>query len=279
VNTFDAHDDKVWALALAGSSGDLLAFIDQDDLWHPDHIRSLTAPFASNSRLGWAFSDFDEINLEGMVNTRSFFETVGIDPAQRSTLGSLVAGDIMVLPSASVLRAEAFHDVGGFDRELQGYEDDDLFIRFFRKGWESVMVARPLTTSRVHSGSSSAGPTFQRSRIRFLDKLIATVPDEPWMNRFLVTDLVMPRLFNTTLTEYCIALRVLDHDAAIGLERTARELSALTHQKSLLRRIELALLARPSAMRRFLKSYEALPRRLRPSIHPALSLRSPGLRR
>lgn len=25
INTFDAHDDKVWALALSGASGDLLA--------------------------------------------------------------------------------------------------------------------------------------------------------------------------------------------------------------------------------------------------------------
>jgi len=260
------------------ATGDLLAFIDQDDIWHPEHLRLLSAPFASDPRLGWAFSDFDEIDLNGMVNTRSFCATVGIDSSRRSTLGSLLGGDIMVLPSASVLRAEAFHAVGGFDPELQGYEDDDLFIRFFRHGWASVMVPKSLTSFRTHSTSSSAGPRFQQSRVRFLDKLIATVPDEPRMNRFLMTDLVMPRLFNTTLTEYCVALRVGDDEAAAQLALTASQLSERSGPASLRRRIELELLRRPPVMRRFLSAYEALPRRVRPFIHPALSLRSPGLR-
>jgi len=259
------------------AAGDLLAFIDQDDLWHPRHLEVLVAPFATDERLGWAFSDFDEIDADGYVVTRSFLAETGVD-TQRRSLAALLAGDLMVLPSASVVRASALAEVGGFDPDLQGYEDDDLFVRMFRHGWSSAFVPESLTSFRTHGTSSSAGERFQRSRVRFLDKLLATVPDDPRMNRFLVPDLAVPRLFATTLTEYCVALRVGDHDAARRLAVTAREISERSGTPTLRRRVELWLLERPAAMTRFLRTYEAVPRRLRPAIHPALSLRSPGAR-
>lgn len=258
--------------------GDLLAFIDQDDLWHPLHLDALIEPFMEDERLGWAFSDFDEIDADDLVVTRSFLATAGVNP-DRPSLAALVGSDLMVLPSASVLRASAFAEVGGFDPDLQGYEDDDLFIRFFRHGWLSTFVPEALTAFRTHTSSSSAGLRFQRSRLRFLDKLIATVPDDPRMNRFFAGDLVVPRMFATTLTEYCVALRVEDHEGARQLAATAQAISDRSGPPSLRRRIELWMLARPATMTTFLRAYEALPRRLRPPIHPALSLRSPGARR
>lgn len=257
--------------------GDLLAFIDQDDLWHPRHLEALSAPFVEDERVGWVFGDFDEVDTDDLVVTRCFLAAAGVNPERRS-LAELVASDLMVLPSASVLRSSAFAQVGGFDPDLQGYEDDDLFIRFFRHCWLSTFVPEVLTSFRTHASSSSAGERFQRSRLRFLDKLIATVPDDPRMNRFFVGDLVVPRLFATTLTEYCVALRVGDHEGAEQLAATAREISDRCGPPSLRRRIELWLLARPATMTRFLRTYEAVPRRLRPPIHPALSLRHPGAR-
>lgn len=259
------------------ATGELLAFIDQDDLWHPRHLEVLVEPFATDDRLGWAFSDFDEIDADGYVLTRSFLADAGVATRRRS-LGALLAGDLMVLPSASVLRASAFAEVGGFDPDLQGYEDDDLYIRFFRHGWSAAFVAESVTSFRTHGTSSSAGDRFQRSRVRFLEKLRATVPDDPRMNRFFVPDLVVPRLFATTLTEYCVALRVGDHDGARRLATTARQISERSGTPTLRRRVELWLLDRPTVMTRFLRTYEAIPRRLRPPIHPALSLRSPGAR-
>ncbi len=62
----------------------------------------------------------------------------------------------MVLPSASVLRKDAAESVGGFDPELSGYEDDDLFVRMFRAGHRAMCVPVSLTAYRVHAAGSSA---------------------------------------------------------------------------------------------------------------------------
>lgn len=259
------------------ASGDLLALIDQDDVWHPRHLEALVAPFADDEKLGWVFSDFDEIDSDGYVVTREFVGKSGAYDRPQA-LGALVGSDLMVLPSTSVLRASAFNEVGGFDPDLQGYEDDDLYVRFFRHGWGAKCIPGSFTSYRTHRAGSSTSERFRTSRVRYLDKLIASIPNEPYMNRFIIPDLVLPRMFKSTVTDYCIALRVNDHDAARSLARTAREISSRGGAPSRRRRIELWLFDHPPMMLRFLRLYEALPRRLRPFIHPALSLRRPGFR-
>ena len=42
--------------------------------------------------------------------------------------------DMFILPSASLIARKAFEAVGGFDENLMGYEDDDLFLRLFGLG-------------------------------------------------------------------------------------------------------------------------------------------------
>ena len=41
----------------------------------------------------------------------------------------MLGADMFNFPSAAVVRAKAFHAIGGFDERLSGYEDDDLFLR------------------------------------------------------------------------------------------------------------------------------------------------------
>ena len=77
----------------------------------------------------------------------------------------------MVLPSASVLRRSMFEQVGGFDEELCGYEDDDLFVRCFRAGWGHRFISQSLTRFRIHGDSSSSSPRFIASRLRHAEKL------------------------------------------------------------------------------------------------------------
>ncbi len=40
------------------SHGDLIAFLDQDDIWYPHHLEELVKPFLENSypELGWVYS-------------------------------------------------------------------------------------------------------------------------------------------------------------------------------------------------------------------------------
>ncbi len=253
------------------ASGELLAFIDQDDLWHPHHLRALVSPFAGRSDLGWAYSDFDEIDEQSRTVTRRFIAQHAIEHP-RNTLASFIASDLMILPSATVMRAEALHAVGGFDRDLCGYEDDDLFIRMFRAGWDSEFVGASLTKFRVHQHSASASTRFLASRVTFFEKLIVDIPDDTRHNRYYIRDLLFPRLFQATLSEYRTALIVGDFELARVIGQTAARLGA--HVPGGRRRaLEFALLDHPELFHRLLKVQARLPRRLRPSINPALVLR------
>ena len=113
------------------ATGELLAFLDQDDLWYPRHLAALSPSFGSDPELGWAYSDFDEIDGDGRLITRQFIAAHQMNHP-KTTLHQILGSDLMVLPSASVLRRSAYLAVGGFDVELSGYEDDELFLRMFR---------------------------------------------------------------------------------------------------------------------------------------------------
>lgn len=254
--------------AAAVASGELLAFLDQDDLWSGTHLEALSKEFATDAELGWAYSDFDEIDSAGLLVTRNFIEAHGIRHPRLSLI-SLVSADLMVLPSASVIRRSAYLAVGGFDVNLTGYEDDDLFIRIFRAGWQSKFVPFALTRFRVHPGSSSTSASFRLSREVFFDKLRESIPDDARLSRYYITDLVLPRLLRTTLGEYSTAL-VLRKDSE------ARELARLmTRMQSTVghgfrRRVELAVINRPWLCRASLRVIRRLPKVLRPRFAPML---------
>ncbi|NKY40867.1 glycosyltransferase, partial [Cellulomonas septica] len=253
--------------AAAAARGELLAFLDQDDTWYPQHLARLVRPFARSQHVAWSYSDFDEIDGEGGTVTRSYIRTYQL-PHPHRTLLELLASDLMVVPSASVLRADAYRAVGGFDPQLVGYEDDDLFIRMFRAGWHAEFVRESLTRFRVHATSTSAGERFRASRVAFLDKLARTTPDDVRMQRYYVRDLVVPRLFQITLDDYVTALRSGDLDAARAIAGTAAQVAAYG-RPSARRRRRLRALERPELVQAALRARAVLPSWLQPSVHAA----------
>lgn len=257
--------------AAAEASGELLAFVDQDDLWYPEHVAVLSDQFESAPELGWAYSDFDEIDGSGRLIAREFIRAHQmVHP--KTTLSQILGSDLMVLPSASVLRRSAYLAVGGFDTELSGYEDDELFIRMFRARWKSAFVPHALTMFRTHPASSSRRGSFRRSRLIFLDKLAAEVPDEVSMNRMYVSDLLVPRLVEGTIAEYSAAVSLHHDDEARAIVPDLRRILKARHPARYSRAV-LWVLARPRLTRTVLRVHRWLPRSLRPKLNPGLRLR------
>lgn len=258
--------------AAAIARGELLAFLDQDDRWYPEHLAMLAAPFAAQPELGWSYSEFDEIDESNYVVTRDFLARHD-RVFSRVTLHELIAQDIMVLPSASIIRASAFAAVGGFDPQFRGYEDDDLFIRIFRLGWRSHFEARALTYFRIHPNSSSGRSVFRESRMRFFEKMRTAVPDDLRLNRRYMTDLLVPRLLYTTVTEYTQAITMHDDYEARAIAEAIVVLIC-SGNPSAKARLGLRILGRPRLARTVLRANRRLPRVLRLPLHPALVLRA-----
>jgi GT2 family glycosyltransferase len=199
-------------LGVARSSASLIAFLDQDDLWYPDHLAALEQSFATHAGpLGWSYTDLDIGDLHGEARVARFHRTrPGSHP--KSSLQGCLAFDMFILPSASLIARWAFDRVGGFDERLSGYEDDDLFLRMFQAGVEHVYVDRPLSMWCIHETSATSLPAMSRSRMIFAQKVLGTFGALPTAKGSLATVAIVPRFFRSLLGEYARAVR--DGDAA-----------------------------------------------------------------
>lgn len=191
--------------------GDYLAFLDQDDVWYSDHLSKLSEPFLENDKLGWTYSDFDEADESGQIVTKQLLKHSGLGTEHpKARLIALLSADIFILPSATLISKQAFDSVFGFDERLSGYEDDDLFQRIFRKGYDNVFLEYPLSKWRIYGNSTSYTPRMSKSRRIYAQKLMDTYPNDPEMGRFWVRDCIAPRFFYTSLSLYMRALEAGD---------------------------------------------------------------------
>ena len=193
------------------ATGDLIAFLDQDDLFYPDHLEMLSKPFAEHrqGRLGWVYSDLDRIDQSGQMIIRAFLSEL---PAKhpKHRLSDCLERDMFVLPSASLIDRAAFISVGGFDEALSGYEDDDLFLRLFLAGYDNVFIDCPLSAWRIFDTSSSYSPRMAESRRFYARKLLERFPDEPRFQQYHTSDYILPRFLPRAIADARLALALGD---------------------------------------------------------------------
>ena len=117
----------------------MIAFLDQDDVWYPNHLDELVKPFFEEiyPRLGWTYSTLDEIGEDDELYRLDVLSYCDAKHPKKSLVQCL-ATDMFVVPSVTLVLKEALDEVGGFDEKLSGYEDDDLFLRLFAKGYGNV---------------------------------------------------------------------------------------------------------------------------------------------
>ena len=258
--------------AVEEAQGELVAFLDQDDAWHPEHLAVLSRPFVDDPTVGWVYSDFDEIDAAGRTVTLGFLRERSVRHPRHS-LGACLAEDLMVIPSASVIRRAALEELGGFDEQLQGYEDDDLYVRAFRSPWRLVFDDRSLARFRVHDTSFSANGHFAESRVHFSKKLQQAVADDRRLNRYYFRDVVAPRFFRSSLDDYIRAVSEKNWAAAYRALGDLEHFAGLHRDSAVLRR-KLLLLRSPRWFRRILRINETLPLSLRVKHNdPVLRLR------
>jgi glycosyltransferase involved in cell wall biosynthesis len=258
-------------LAARHAEGDYLAFLDQDDHWYPQHLEILVEPLAADAAVGWSYSDFDEMDFDGNLVTRAFLRAAGLRHPKHSIF-ECVASDLMILPSASVVRRAAFEQAGGFDEALSGYEDDDLFVRFFRLGWEHVFVDRPLLRFRIHGNGCSTSRRFIESRLRYAAKLEAMLPDDPRMMRYYGPDAIAPRFFFTSLDDYVRACSARDWEGARLALETVNHF-AQRRRGSLRLRWKMFWIQRPRLFRLLIALNDRLPHGARFIRNPTVTLR------
>jgi glycosyltransferase involved in cell wall biosynthesis len=221
-------------LGVKHSKGRLIALLDQDDIWYPNHLLELAKPFRRQTfpELGWVYSDLDEADENAKLVTRRFLSTLSA-PHPKRDMFSCLRQDMFVLPSASLISRQAFDRVGGFDERLSGYEDDDLFLRLFHEGYDNEFVPQALSMWRIYPASSSYTSRMAISRMIYARKLCQNFPDDPSRTRYLERDLIAPRFFVQVLSEFARAVERQDWNFA---EKTREDLRFLAQKLTARRR-------------------------------------------
>jgi glycosyltransferase involved in cell wall biosynthesis len=134
---------------VAVSRGELIAFLDADDVWLPTKIEKQVQRFVSDTTLGLVHVGVDEVDPDGnSLITRL------------EGLEGRVAGDLLMLKSQSIFGGgsglmvprKVFDEVGGFDLRLSTSADWDMFYQISER-YAVGFVAEILVKYRVHNSN------------------------------------------------------------------------------------------------------------------------------
>ena len=151
---------------IAAAAGQLVAFLDSDDLWLP---RKLSRQV-----------DFFKLNPAAVINqTEEIWIRNGIQvnpkDRHRKPTGMIFErslGLCLVSPSAVMIKKPLFDAVGVFDESLPACEDYDLWLRISSR-YPVHLIDTPLIIKRGgHEDQLSKAPGLDRFRIQSLEKII-----------------------------------------------------------------------------------------------------------
>jgi glycosyltransferase involved in cell wall biosynthesis len=132
---------------IAATSGEWLAFVDDDDVWAPEKLaRQLQA--AHESGRPWVYAGAIEIDEEGRALSGSPPQPPKVVASRLPHFDLVPGGSSGVLASRVVVQ-----EAGGWDPSVF-LADWDLWIRLGRIG-PPAWVAEPLVGYRIHGGQSS----------------------------------------------------------------------------------------------------------------------------
>lgn len=174
---------------IASASGDWIALLDADDLWHPDKIArqvqaaSLAADVSIVACDHYQFQREGEVSLPSLLDERragyaalgALALAPGIDrlPAMGT---NLVSVGMAFFPSTWLLRRELALAIGGFDGSLRFAEDYEFLLRALARS-DLLVVDAPLMGYRLHPGGVSRNAEAMALGLVAVGERLAAHPD------------------------------------------------------------------------------------------------------
>lgn len=160
---------------LRAARGQVVCFLDQDDVWHPLHLAEQLRCLAEAPEAGVVVSPYQHWHADAQGHHKPAVECW---PAEPQTPGAPIDPDFSgwvyhqfmldcwALTSATMLRRHVVLDAGGFDETLPFSEDWDLWLRLSRQV-PFVKLTGPPVLYRQHAvqGSRRARPVDHRCRL------------------------------------------------------------------------------------------------------------------
>jgi len=153
-------------IGVSMSTGDWIAFLDSDDIWHPDKLKRQIEFHQQQPAILISQTQEIWIRKGKRVNPRKKHQK----PDGDIFLPSLLLCTIS--PSSVIMTRELFNQFGGFDVNMPACEDYDLWLRITAKHSIGLLNENLLTKYGGHSDQlSQEFPAMDRFRIYSLLKV------------------------------------------------------------------------------------------------------------
>jgi glycosyltransferase involved in cell wall biosynthesis len=159
---------------IANATGDLIALIDQDDLWLPEKLERQIAYLDSHPKVGLVHSRVECIDAHG--ESRPCTDAIWVYPFEGLCAGQLLLGN-GIAPLTVLLRRGCIDDVGAFDQRYAPADDWELWMRIARRhplGFLDEVTAR----YRFHDQNISQDQLkMQRAVLKIMDAICDRFPE------------------------------------------------------------------------------------------------------
>jgi glycosyltransferase involved in cell wall biosynthesis len=155
--------------AVAASSGELLAVLDADDVWLPDHLEVLTA---CHARHGGIVAASGIRWVPGEVLGTTPWDAMAPFPAPEAQPQEILRRNFLL--SSVLIARDAYDRAGGF-AALRCDEDWDLWIRMIRGGARVTVAPTVTVVFRNRPESLSSEESYLPWDVQLLESLAETV--------------------------------------------------------------------------------------------------------
>lgn len=204
-------------VGLEQATGDLIAYLDDDDIWLPDKIERQIRAFASgDERLGGVYGSVVYVYPDGAERILRADARGDILPRLLRELNVVKGGF-----SGLLLRRAAVQEVGGFDPQLAMREDYELQLRLASAGYTfDFVTGEPTLRYRADGADSLSLKAGQRALgiLQVFRKHRALFESEPHARHGL--DLMMVARFLSRANHPRLALQV--YRSALARSRPGR---------------------------------------------------------
>lgn len=117
-------------IGLSMSQSDYVAFLDDDDYWHPDYIKNVRSTMVEKN--------YPDLLVASLFDSQTKNKIIGKNEDLFTNIHSTIRRNPGVVGSNTIVKKEVMLALGGYDCQMSASEDIDILIRFLKNSKDVV---------------------------------------------------------------------------------------------------------------------------------------------